>query len=876
MKYITRDDDISVYPFTGRLMNCLRRAGIHTVGALLDYPQTEILKISNMGKKGIQDIETFIEDITVKKTEYELLVDSDAIVQKEADEKKERTIEELSFSQKAKNCLGKMNIVFVSDLFGISKDDLLEAPGIGQKTAEEILAMIAKLEVEYSMALGQSVPYEFQVAKEMSEYWGQSEAIWLREIMNTSRDDYTANEEEIVSTIYSTPFVVENVKKKLVSEVGKFEYGIEVQKLTEYSPEHLKTTEILQNFLHELKCEGIVRIEDEIVSKAYPTLTDYISRITSERNRELFVCRLENKTLEEIGEQFNLTRERVRQIIKSVIEKKPRLDEDQYKYIYEHYNFSCKEFQEAFGESALVYNYLELVYSNNEEIKKPIEELMRDDLVPLKLKKKFENATYSSFVLVDGKRLKKNKSVLTAYVVKQKCLDLTSMEQYLAYYYAFLEELGIKDDPNLVIDERSYANKLNTSKYTLWNQWRSFRYYNIASRDYEELLETIDLESYENIELSSMKFYRDYPELMKEYDIRDEYELHNLLKKIYPDDGKVTFKRMPTIEIGTADRNKQIMDLLAESWPISAEEFGQLYEERYGVKASTILGVMKEFNQYYYNGVYYLQSEELAEDISSKLKELLVDDFYSIKEIQKIFKREFPKESVLRINQYTLKKLGFHIYSGYVIKNTFSNAVEYFNWCLTKDDFVNTLMFKKEMTTLVTYMSELYRLRREWEIIEYKPSQYISKRKLSQMGITMEDIEDFCESVMNYVPNNQYFTFYSLKKVGFSHYLQDKGFEDWFYGSILAEDKKRFSYRKTGKNKILLVGEGDVQIETLLESIVEKHDRILLEDLDMILREDYDLTYPLDKIIELTKGSSLYYNAITGYVYFGFDGFTLE
>ena len=51
-------------------------------------------------------------------------------------------------------------------------------------------------------------------------------------------------------------------------------------------------------------------------------------------------------------------------------------------------------------------------------------------------------------------------------------------------------------------------------------------------RDYEELLETLKLNAYQNVELSTLKFMETYPEVMKKYDIRDQYELHNLLRKI--------------------------------------------------------------------------------------------------------------------------------------------------------------------------------------------------------------------------------------------------------------------------------------------------------------------------------------------------------
>ena len=65
---------------------------------------------------------------------------------------------------------------------------------------------------------------------------------------------------------------------------------------------------------------------------------------------------------------------------------------------------------------------------------------------------------------------------------------------------------------------------------------------------------------------------------MERYDIRDEYELHNLLKKLwahghyndYLDDAhRMTFGRMPTLKIGHTDRKKQVVDIIQEHGYIS-------------------------------------------------------------------------------------------------------------------------------------------------------------------------------------------------------------------------------------------------------------------------------------------------------------------
>ena len=56
MAYLDRDDDIDVLHMSVRSTNCLRRQGINTVGALLDFPTDELINIPNMGKKSVSEI----------------------------------------------------------------------------------------------------------------------------------------------------------------------------------------------------------------------------------------------------------------------------------------------------------------------------------------------------------------------------------------------------------------------------------------------------------------------------------------------------------------------------------------------------------------------------------------------------------------------------------------------------------------------------------------------------------------------------------------------------------------------------------------------------------------------------------------------------
>lgn len=66
----------------------------------------------------------------------------------------------------------------------------------------------------------------------------------------------------------------------------------------------------------------------------------------------------------------------------------------------------------------------------------------------------------------------------------------------------------------------------------------------------DRLWSELDLEQYEGLDISALMLLRSEPELMREFDIRDEYELHNLLKKTAA--GRIrglSFGRMPMLSV---------------------------------------------------------------------------------------------------------------------------------------------------------------------------------------------------------------------------------------------------------------------------------------------------------------------------------------
>ena len=278
-------------------------------------------------------------------------------------------------------------------------------------------------------------------------------------------------------------------------------------------------------------------------------------------------------------------------------------------------------------------------------------------------------------------------------------------------------------------------------------------------------------------------------------------ELHNLLKKIWPQEASnVTFQRMPNVKVGHADVKTQVYDLMLQYAPIGADELAMRYEETYGVKAATVRGnYFGCIDPYYYNGSYRVDYVPLPEDVHRRLEQILTGDFYTIRQAEALYRHEFPNAANEPLNPYTLKSLGFYVYpgySGYIVKNTFSGAVDYFQKFLTGEDRIDLRKYP-QFRNITTFATVRHRLCAAYRIVEYLPQQYVNERHLRAARITKDELLDYCRAADEFC-GDEYVTILSLRKKGFSHSLDRFGFDEWFYASILMEDTRHFSGYRIG------------------------------------------------------------------------------
>lgn len=579
--------------------------------------------------------------------------------------------------------------------------------------------------------------------------------------------------------------------------------------------------------------------------------------------------------MEQIGVKYEITRERVRQIEKKAIGERGILLEDKYRPVFEQYEFTSETFSYIFSEPQKTYNYLDVVYKNGDE---PLEKLLEDTKVPYTIRKRAENIVYKNYVFIQGEHIKKNRSSLVDYIVRSKFVIEGNFDEFLKEYDMLIEELGFNEDDKFILDKKSYENKLQSSTHVLWKKNKRLRYYDINEYSATEIIEALSLEQYEDIEFSTLKLYRDNSQVMSMYDIHDEYELHNLLKKLCTSTNfiDIRFGRMPTIEIGKADRDMQVLNLLLELAPVSIDDISEKYEERYGIRKETVkANFLKCIDEYYYKGMFNIEGEPLPKNDAMILTNILNSDFYFIKDIKKIYARTVVDAKVDLINPYNLKSIGFKVNNTYAFKNSYASANDYFIKILMEDDIIDTSILNDEMVRIQGFQLCLSMLKNEYKLLEFNCKKYISIKKLESVGISVDLLKSYCEDVLNHRTNGGYFTMKYLRKTGCNDPFEKFGFEDCFYESVLSQDK-RFAFRKVGTIMLFKQRSKNIAIKDLIEYLIEELISIDIYDFVQLLYDEYGIVWDEYKIMELINNSEMHYDKIMEKIYINYETYFEE
>lgn len=631
------------------------------------------------------------------------------------------------------------------------------------------------------------------------------------------------------------------------------------------------TVEVALSELEENKL--IKKNRNETYEIILPSVVDYIKNERDAKVKDILERKIiKGQSLEEIGISYNISRERVRQIIFKNFNKKieqTTFAEDKYAFVFQKYKFKREHAKLIFGDIAAYYFSTRYESGNLD-----LEEILDDKSVPQNIRKKIQKEIiYTDCIYVGNQYVKKYRPALYRYYIRRYCTENTEIETFIKDYYDFCEKHGIEKEV-YEIKNKVIQNQISQMRNVLYKYPRSFRYYDFEQYDFTELLDTLNLSQYENVLLSTAKFIKEYPALMKKYDIRDEYELHSLLRTLLEGkDNNITFHRMPAIEFGKTTVENQVIELLNENAPISPENLSLLYEEKYGTLAATArASYFNCISKYLHKSLYTIDLPSFSASEFAYLKQQLLNDFYTFAEVKQIFAEKFSDLS--HINPMTLKELGFIVNEDYIIQGKFESAVNYFKYLLTKNEKIDYFVIQPAIRNNVTFNVVLNSLLDAYDLLEYDKKKYINFSRFAELGITKDDFSDFCERVYE-LNLPEYFSLKQIKNTGLSHKLFDLGFDDWFYAKILAQNDKLYSSQQIGGRIILAKGNKNITWVTLLKDIISENGMDIYRLSDK-LNSDFGMKVDKNDILARIDDSDMYYDKIMEKLYRRYDDYFAE
>lgn len=605
-------------------------------------------------------------------------------------------------------------------------------------------------------------------------------------------------------------------------------------KIEQLKKELEKTTYPINNLerdLDILRENNMIRIKDDTIIIDEPSVIEKLELI-DERRKDIIMRRLNGGTLQEIGDYYGLTRERIRQIINKVYNKISPVYEDIYKDIYEKYEFSEEQFTTIFNQPKSTYYYLFDSYKKGDlEYTELENELWIDDDMLVRLR------SLNNEICINNDFIRADRIGALKYYLKHNCKD----EMYLDDIYNMVNEFITNDLSEYNIEPFESAHNieaiLSRKRWCISGNKNKYRYYEIDMISNSDINKLIEMLNVVDGLYSSLFFYENNLDLMEELDIRNEQELHNILRNTIELD-RIKYLRMPNILIGYDNKEDFFNDLFKEYSPISFEEFLKLLREKYGHREDTMTSfILLEFPDNIVNNNIVANIVELPDSIIEKLKNRLNKTVYSINEIKNVFKELELKDPMLLLNRVNLSKINFTTIGGFLIRADYSNLDEaIYNGIVNGEidhSFVNM--------NVSTAYSVISKMERDSKIIEidnkYYPYDYIY-----QLGVDRKDLMKFLDEVQQKFSISKYFFTAKIVRNKISNnILKNEKITDSIINSLV---KNINGFRKiVWHDNVILYYNDDIKLSRVdfLDSVVKDNYGITIEELSKILFEKYGI-----------------------------------
>ena len=842
-------DDLEL---SGRTRNALFRLGIFTLDDLRTVPIEKLAKQRNIGLFVLSEIKRVLSE---NNTLVSNANDTDTIGEKtdatgplekekemnvkgmteeicpveQIEEMKQYPITELDLSNRALGRLFEAHYETIDSITPLDIEGLLELNGLGLKSAKEIIAKRDKWledngftrKVEEQQALVISDDME-KLMRHLSRaivpitpaFWKELYKIFLDEKllgeleMGVDEKSTSENFRKIFSKPRFIIYLKRFWKKQLPDGLMKVENCME-----QFESLDLKVpSQVLIDISLHAQLIFLYGNYYMLKRKSFADLYQKFS-LSDERTNTITLMKLAGASLQEIGDRFGVSRERVRQIVIGQINDLPKLFEDCFSQPYEIFNLTKSEFLRLFPEiTNESYEYIAIRYKKGKQI------LSHEIL-----------AEYDGYwkerleMFLQNECERKEKETISRTEMVYRVLVCSSdnpftMEEFEQEYYRYIRRREYPE-ARLRINLRTVGNHLRNARGVVFNRDNKVRY---CEADPQKLWNNIDFNAYENLVISAELLFRDYADLMEELDIRDGHELFYILKSsilLWKGPFEISFRRVPTIIVGNGSEEKQALRLLQEISPVEHDDYFLAYEDRFGVKHDSVMGnpvVMRAVSPYYLNGEYIVNAPAIAaEDIPAYLQALDEKTIWFMDELEKLFDSVCIHSAREAFNMSALRRIGYIVKTGYAIKESYGSMKAYIDIEIFSNDIVDVSAIDRRLSSLPSFIAAMDRKRNSLEFIETAPKILVSIRKVKEIyGLGQDDIRQIQQMLIPYY-KTPYFNAHRLwdevKDLPLIRQLQDN---EWMLSCIMRQQERVFTKHFAG-NIILSLDSNNLSLSKI-------------------------------------------------------------
>ncbi len=597
--------------------------------------------------------------------------------------------------------------------------------------------------------------------------------------------------------------------------------------------------------------------------------------------------RLEGKTLQEIGEAEGVTRERIRQVVDAALRRARPLKEDEWQGLFEAYDLNQEQFAAITGLGQLSFGYLSLTAKSKRAERRPLVQALEDAGVSDWVKGAIRDGNILTDCVFDGDELiAANKADIIKHLLVQRVGGpALTLEELYDGYRAFLASHGLEESGRLdPTGLRAFGALLDRTSFVMCAKTpadedgdrRGIRYYDSEARDFSPLVAAISklAEKFDaEISAEALMTEASLADVLAPLDIRNGYELHQVLYAWCADIPGVRLGRAPMLTLGAGDRRRQVLELISEIGPVDVGRLADEYAARYGVRPMTFkANYLDGLEQYSHDGLYSYEAAALDEGQLATLRGILtpVQGWCSAAMVREKFLSRYSSWSGELVTAENMARAGFSICDGLLVRDGFDLRSAFAGMIAGAQSFrLCEGEFTGDVCSNSVFVSELNKAVRRFEVLEVRKGEYLSIKAFAggMAPMTPEGFSSFVDGIVARMVPDRPYSVKSLRALGLMDELdavaKAQGLDDFFEESVLSLGYVGGALKRTSVAFTSLFARtaGGFSVCDAIEWYVRRRGSLSVQQLADILESEHGVVANLANLRFAVQRSSLEFDA---------------